>query len=152
MMREGRSRMATPYIEAVTKESFASIPVVLTRASREPGVQKPVLTRDCMAYLRENLESIDLEEEEEEVGGTSDGLDDSDSCDNAQVKSANMRLQRGRKLVDSDDEDSSVEERVKGKGGEKAQSSKDQSDVIASSQTGGSAMPPGGKRRRSSCS
>eukprot|EP00965_Chrysotila_dentata_P043120 1432383-Pleurochrysis_carterae.AAC.1 len=64
MVREGNSQKATPYVEPVTKESLTSIPLALTSASTKLGVQKPVVTPDCMAYLRGNVESIDPEEDE----------------------------------------------------------------------------------------
>eukprot|EP00965_Chrysotila_dentata_P260194 6213813-Pleurochrysis_carterae.AAC.3 len=115
MKREGRNRRATPYIEATTKDSFTSIPVCLTAASKRLGVQKPVLTRDCMEYIRDNMESIELEQLEEDGRVESAVPQEASSSDEEAARRAGLRagrrLVRGAKLIDSSDPDSSDEDK-----------------------------------------
>eukprot|EP00965_Chrysotila_dentata_P068023 2250323-Pleurochrysis_carterae.AAC.1 len=68
MRSGGGNRRASAFIEAVTKDSFTSHPAMLTSVSKALVEQKPVLMRDCMACLRDNVESIDENEDKDEEG------------------------------------------------------------------------------------
>eukprot|EP00965_Chrysotila_dentata_P065829 2180532-Pleurochrysis_carterae.AAC.2 len=57
------TRRPNPYVELVSKECFLSISVVLTRQPRQ-NLEKPVLSRDYMAYLRP-VASIIIEEKDD---------------------------------------------------------------------------------------
>eukprot|EP00965_Chrysotila_dentata_P173463 5726909-Pleurochrysis_carterae.AAC.1 len=79
---------------------------MLTSASKALGVQKPVLTRDCMAYLRDNVESIDENEDNDEEGdGEHTALHVDSSEEDAPAGRAGLRIMRGRKLIDSSEEE-----------------------------------------------
>lgn len=145
----GRARRPTPFIELVSKESFLSIPILLTRQSRL-NLEKPVLSQDCMAYLR-TVEVSGIEEEDGEAQEVQEDkaqestVDSSDQSDHGEAGPSLpvMKLARGRRVLDSSDEEGEHTQKVK-------ESSKKKAVVLEPHHKGGGPTTrPGGKRRRS---
>eukprot|EP00965_Chrysotila_dentata_P023348 773852-Pleurochrysis_carterae.AAC.1 len=114
--RRQRHSASSDDVELVSKESFF-IPVVLTRQSRQ-NFEKPVLSQDCMAYLRTVVRSIEEEDDScEEPEGEGDEKceqpHDPDSSDEDRGNAGTSRsllLARGSKLLDLSDEEEEQEQ------------------------------------------
>mmetsp|Transcript_2632 Transcript_2632/g.5052 ORF Transcript_2632/g.5052 Transcript_2632/m.5052 type:complete len:147 (+) Transcript_2632:371-811(+) len=90
-----------------------------------------------MTFLRDNVESIDGDEDEEARKEAALPSDSSD--EEAQARRAKPRLLRERKLVDSSDEEQERAQEERGIGSSSQQ-------LVTTSRSGGGAMPPGVKR------
>eukprot|EP00965_Chrysotila_dentata_P068358 2260965-Pleurochrysis_carterae.AAC.1 len=102
-------RRPISYSELVPKDRFLPIPVLRTSSSQKLGVEKPVLSQDCMAYIRKTVNSIAEEDAIDNDGEDDEGSYAKDSSESEEEVAAGagaaQKHKSVRRVTDSSDDE-----------------------------------------------